>query len=320
MTANEQLIRRADMALSDLENNGGMLLPEQANRFIDMVVEQPTMLSQARFERMNGPEKKIEKMGFTRRILQAATQSGGAQDDGSHDRHLARSRRSKPDTSKLKLVSKEMIGEVRIPYEVLEDNIEGQSMEDRIMRQMAERLALDLEEWALIADEGYIAGDAADQDFFGLGDGWLKRADANVVNHADVAKPAMFVAGMLGMPQKYLRNLGRLKHFVTVGDTIRYRDGVSARQTGYGDAMLTTAQEIFAAGVRVEAAPLMPQGYGLFTFPQNLIFGMQRQISIETDKDIRGREIVIVVTCRVDAQIEDVDAVVKYTGITTSPA
>jgi len=59
----------------------------------------------------------------------------------------------------------------------------------------------------------------------------------------------------------------------------------------------------------------MPAANGLLTDPKNLIFGIQRQIHIETDKDIRSREYIIVLTARVDFQIEEEEAVVKYTNI-----
>lgn len=59
----------------------------------------------------------------------------------------------------------------------------------------------------------------------------------------------------------------------------------------------------------------MPAATGLFTFPQNILFGIQRDIQVETDKDIRSRELVFVLTARIDVLWDDEDAVVKYTNI-----
>ena len=50
-----ELVKRADIAISDLTDNGGMLNPEQANMFIDMVQETPTILNQSRVVTMNAP-------------------------------------------------------------------------------------------------------------------------------------------------------------------------------------------------------------------------------------------------------------------------
>jgi predicted Rdx family selenoprotein len=72
---------------------------------------------------------------------------------------------------------------------------------------------------------------------------------------------------------------------------------------------------LYAFGSQVQGVALMPATGGLFTNPLNLIFGIQRKINIEYDKDIRARTFIIVRTARVDCAIEQSDAVVKYTGI-----
>lgn len=324
-TSNSEIARRTDIALAQLEANGGLLLPEQANRFIDFIQEQPTILRQARVERMNAPTKKINRMGFATRIMRAArngtTDNGGPYGDpGAGDdsgrafagntRYLDEADRSAVTTRQIELTTKEVMAEVHIPYEVLEDNIEGQSLEQHIMRQMAERSAIDLEDWVLNADIS--SGDA----YLALTDGFLKQATTNVVDNVSAGiSPDLFEAGLLTMPQRYLRVVGNLKHFITVQDNIRYRANVAKRATGYGDSALTGDGQLVAYGVPVEPSPLMPTSVGLFTFPSNMIFGIQRQITVETDKDIRAREIIIVLTARVDCLFDEEEAVVKYINI-----
>jgi len=313
-TPNENLIQRADLALSDLTSNGGILSPEQTETFIDLLLDQPTILKQCRQVRMSTPERKINKIQFASRILRAALQTGSALDAGGNDRYVRAADRAKPTTSQITLQTKEVIAEVRLPYEALEDNIEGQAFESHIMRLIAERAAVDLEELALGGDTS--SGDA----YLALHDGWMKRMTSHVVNNlAAGCNPNMFKNGLLALPQKYHRNLAMLKHFVTVANTIRYRDLVAARATGYGDSMLTGQGPIFAQGIAVEAAPMLAGvssgTQGLLTFPQNLLFGIQRDVRVETDKDIRSREYIIVLTARVAIQIEDEDASVKYTNI-----
>ena len=313
-TPNQALIARADLALADLTANGGMLQPEQANTFIDLILEQPTILKQVRQIRMNAPERKINRIGFASRILRAAVQTGGANDAGDNDRYVRKADRAKPTTSQIQLNTKEVIAEVRIPYEALEDNIEGQSLEGHIMRLIAERAAVDLEELCLAGDTG--SGDS----YLALQDGWLKRMTPHVVNNLSAGvSPDVFTNGLLAMPQKYIRNLAQLKHFVSVANTIKYRQKVSQRATGYGDSALTQNIPLFAGGVAVEAAPMLAAvgagNSGFTTFAQNLLFGIQRDISVETDKDIRSREYIIVLTARIAIQIDDVDCTVKYTNI-----
>lgn len=313
-TENKELLKRADIALADLSANGGLLDAEQTEAFLDLIQEQPTILRQIRNVRMNAPERKINKIGFDSRILRAAVQTGGANDGGDNDRYVRKADRAKPSTSQITLATKEVIAEVRLPYEVLEDNIEGQAFESHLMRLIAERAAIDLEELALAGDT------ASADDYLALQDGYLKRITSHVVNNTNAGvSPDMFQAGLLALPQKYHRNLAQLKNWISVANSIKYRSLVSKRATGYGDAMLTTQQPIYAHGVTVEQAPMLAAvgsgNSGILTFPQNLIFGVQRDIRIETDKDIRSREYIIVLTARVALGIETEDAAVKYTNI-----
>ncbi len=309
---NKELAKRADIVIADLDANGGSLNPTQANTFIDMIVEQPTILNQARVIRMPAPTHKINRLGFGQRIMKAAPQGTPpfAADAGTNSRYLAAADRSKPVTSQITLTSKEVMAEVHIPYDLLEDNIEGRSFEDHVMRLIAERAAEDLETWALTADTA--SGDA----YLALNDGLLKTAVSNVYDNASVGiSPDVFEQGLLTMPQKYLRVLSNLRQFIPVQDTIKYRANVAKRATGYGDSALSGDGKLVAYGTTVEASPLMPAATGLFTFPKNILFGIQRDVSVETEKDIRARLIIIVLTMRIDCKWDDESATVKYTNI-----
>src|SRR5690348_12152834 len=117
MTANQFLLHKADLVLADLSSNGGLLPPEQSRSFIRKLIKTPTILKQARIVEMLAPQRKINKIGFGSRILRKAT-SGTA---------LTSQQRSKPTTSQITLTTQEVIAEVRLPYDVVEDNIERAS-------------------------------------------------------------------------------------------------------------------------------------------------------------------------------------------------
>jgi hypothetical protein len=315
MTTSNENLARADLVLADLESNGGKLQPEQAKQFIDFVVEEPTLLKQCRVERMNAPSKKISSMGFGSRIMHVAPTSGSAADDGTNTRYLAAAKRAKVSTRQLEIFAHERIVEVRIPYEVLEDNIEGQSMEQHIMRQMAIQVAIDSEEVALFSDTTILT-----DDDLAVEDGWLKLIAAHIVDNANAGcEPDMFANAMLALPQKYLRNLTQLRAYITEANAIRYRQKVSKRATGYGDAALQSDVPLAAHGLKIEpAAMLAADGVGtkgLVTFPKNLIWGIRRDISVETGKDIRSREVIIVLTLRTGVEVDDTDAAVKLIRI-----
>lgn len=304
------LIRKADLALADLAN-GGKLNPEQTNRFLRRLIEAPTIIRECRTVVMTSPEMKVNKIGFGSRILRPAVEATA----------LSSGDRSKPTLSKIELATKEVIAEVRIPYQVLEDNIEGGNiavdsgssaggMHGTIIDLIAERAAVDLEELLIQGDTA--SGDA----YLALLDGFLKRATSNVVNVGGGFTKDAVKAAVKAMPDKYLRMRSRMKHYVSVDNETEMRDQYGNRQTGLGDSQVQGLLPVFVFGSKIEGVSLMPAANGLYTDPQNLLFGIQRNIMMEYDKDIRTREFIIVVTARVANQIEEEDAVVKYTGIT----
>lgn len=321
MTGNAELMRKADIAVADLNSNGGLLSPEQANAFIRKLLVQPTILRQARTVLMAAPQRKINKIQFADRILMPSPGSGVALDANTS----ATNRRSKPTTEQITLTSKEVIAEIRLPYDVIEDNIErgniglrtdnggqnaGGGLVDTIMTLIAERAALDLEELALLGDS--LSGDA----YLALAEGWIKRMTSNVVDASSSAvSRAVLTEGMKAMPSQYRRNRAALRHFLSMETEIDYRETIAQRETAAGDAQTSATTPVYAAGAPVEGVALMPSASGFLTNPLNLIWGIQRQINVETDRLIRERSYVIVLTARVDFQIEEEEACVKTINI-----
>ena len=311
MSSNQQLISKADVALSDLSSNGGLLNVEQTDSFIEGLMDSPTIINSARVVTMNAPQKKINKINFGSRILRSAA-SGVA---------LSAQDRVKPDFGSVTLSTKEVIAEIHIPYDVLEDNIAGGNigaamgssaggLHDIIVRMVASRAALDLEELAILGDTS--SGDA----YLALADGFLKQANLHTFDAAgSTISKDLFKGAIKAMPDKYLRVRGENTFFVSTNNETEYRDTVANRVTGLGDSALVTANSLYVFGSPVAPAPLMPNALGIYTNPLNLIFGIQRRFNIEYDKDIRARKFIVVVTARVDFKIEEADALVKIANI-----
>ena len=308
----QQLSKKADMALADLTSDGGLLNPEQNDTFIRNLLDAPTMLRSVRQFPMDTPEARINKIGFGSRILRAAPQgtSPYAEDDGTNDRWLAAAERSAPTTSQVPLTTKEVIAEIRIPYEVLEDNIERGNLENTILALIAERAALDLEELIILGDDG--SGDT----YIALENGVLKRTTSHVVDAANAEISASIFNNMKkALPTKYRRNLNTMRFFVSMDRESDYRLKVSGRETGLGDSILTGNQILPVLGIGMSPVALMPNANGLLCNPQNIIFGIQRNVRIEQDREIRSREIIIVLTARVGLAIEEEDAMVKLINL-----
>lgn len=308
---NEQLlVQKADMALADLATSG-LLNPEQANTFVRVAIESTPLMSRVRSVVMKSPVKHIDKIGFGSRVLRPAVSSTA----------LADSDRVKPDQSQVILTTKEVMAEIHLPYDVLEDNIEGGNvgvplqtgaggLHDTLVTLLAQRAGLDLEEWGINGDtssaDGYLA----------QADGWLKLMNQNIVNNgaAGFSKDSV-KAALRATPPKYLQNRANMLHFVSVNNETELRDQHGTRQTPMGDANIQGNLPLYVFGSQVTGVPNMPEASGLFTQPNNLIFGIQRQIQLEYDKDIRARVFIVVLTCRVAFAIEEANAGVRYSNL-----
>lgn len=306
----DELVKKVDLALSDL-TSAGLLNPEQNDRFIRTMIDQPTILRDVRTVPMSSPTMKINKIQFGSRILKVAPQSGdGATDDGANTRILDVADRSVVTTSQIELNTKEVMAEVHLHDEVLEDNIERGNLTNTILDLIAERAALDLEEMI-------ITGDGASGDpFLALHDGILKRATSNVVDAAGASISADLFNDMLkALPTQFRRNRNLMRFYTSMDVEQDYRLALSNRGTPLGDNVLTGTQAVPVFGVPIKGVALMPNANMFFTNPQNIIWGIQRNIRIERDRNIRARTNIIVVTARIALQIEEELAVVKLTNL-----
>ena len=56
MSSNTSLLKKADLAIQDLINDGGYLNPEQGSSFIRKLILQPTLIRQCRVVEMTAPQ------------------------------------------------------------------------------------------------------------------------------------------------------------------------------------------------------------------------------------------------------------------------
>ena len=117
------------------------------------------------------------------------------------------------------------------------------------------------------------------------------------------------------LPTRFRRNLNALRYYNSMDVESDYRVNVASRGTDLGDATLTGNAPLPVLGVPLRGVALMPNASGLLVNPQNIIWGVQRNVRIERDRDIRAREWIIVLTVRIAVQIEEVDAVVKLINL-----
>lgn len=309
MLPNETLLQKADLALSDLQTANGLLQPEQAQKFLRLLIEEAVIMKMATVTGMKAQKKLINKVKFGSRVLRA----------GTPGRALSQADRSAPTFSHVELDTKLFKAEVRLNNEELEDSIERGELRQTIMTLMAEHIATDM-------DEVIISGDTASSDtFLAQFNGLLKQITTNTYDHGDnTANRTLWKSMLKTMPNQYLRNKKKLAFLTSTNAEIDYRDALADRATAnVGDRYIDEDVPAMYSGVPVVPVDMFPENIGTGSLctdavlidPKNINIGIWRDIMIETDKLVSEGVLIIVATLRFDAKLAEETAAVKAINI-----
>jgi hypothetical protein len=291
---------------------GGLLGPEQAQKFTDLVVDQSVMLKEARVVRMRSAVTEIDRIATTGRVSQLKS-------EGVAPESLA-----EPAFSKVTLTAVDIITPFELTFEALEDNVAGGNLEETVIRVMAKQTATDLEELAIQGDTG-----SADTFLAGM-DGWRALGDDGHVVDLEGATLDKAALGMMfrALPDKYKRNYGDLRFYFAPALSQDWHDTFADRATSSGDQALLGGQVPPYMGVPLVTVPAIPTdldgilehvgtdlSYGFLTPRDNLIFGIHREIRIDKDKDVLRGVNIYAITTRVAVEFENDDAVVVAVNV-----
>lgn len=316
----------------------GILNPTQSDRFIDYMFDETVFMPQVRQVRMNSDVMDIDKIGIGRRVLRGATE---AVDDGINIGVAF---------TKVSLTTTKFRADMELSTDVLEDNVEGESLDDHIARLLAHQIGQDLEDVAINGDKS-----SPDPLLHHL-DGWGVRGkvDGNVVAynaqaHSERVPPEdgtefhfgrnLLDAMLKAMPRQF-KSRGDLKFFAgsdLVQDWTRLIGEAAANATNFDPrAELNVDTRPGAVGYQVNAVsgqrlqevPLLANraaaedadgfdqvGDVWLTFPQNLVWGTRREIQVYREFKPKADTTEYTVFTRVAAAIEEADAFVVATDV-----
>lgn len=297
-------IEKADIAVSDLISSGGILLPEQLERFLRLAIDHSVFLQDVTFKTMRSPTWRMDKIKFGSRVLRRAQ---------SATQPLSQGDRVKPDLSRTELTTTEFICESDIPDQVLEDNIEKEDLQNTILDLLAEAMGRDVEEAALLSDT------ASSDDFLKGFEGFLKLATSHVVDLQDTkATRDTWKEMWRAMPTRYSALKSKMKIYTDKNACLDYGDSLDSRAGDTADGSIRNDSDLVWKKMPVIEVPLMPANVGtgthctnaLMLVPENAHVGVMRAIQIEIDRDIRARSVIIVGTVRFGVQYEDEPSIV----------
>ncbi|QWT29919.1 major capsid protein [Streptomyces phage TunaTartare] len=324
----EKVIRTTEVG----SGGGGLLNAEQADRFIDYMWDATVLGNQVRTIRMRATEQDIDKVGVGERLMRVATE---AVDDGVNAGAVF---------TKISLTTKKLRLDWELSTESLEDNIEGDALEDHIARLMATQAGNDIEDVAINGNTA-LTSDPLMKAF----DGWRKLALAggHVVDHAgQPLNRAAANKALKAMPRKYMQRRNGLKFFTGSNLIQDYLYGLT-QTDGALISLENVAEGVTRNGVRTEgpagftSTPIFgipTQEVPLFletvdgdysgatgdhgdlwlTFPQNMLWGVKREIQVYREFKPKKDTIEYTMYCRVGTQIENADAFVVVKNIKVS--
>jgi len=254
---NEELIQKA-ITVAEALVTQGKLNPAQADKFIDYVIDESVMQNNVRVARFRNEELHIDKIGIGKRVMHPAVE------------YQAPERRLGVSTSQVKLSPQEVITAFDIGDSFKELNLEGESVQDRIIRMFATGWRNDAELLELNGDtvgQASLEGDVWDggsttqyikDDLLSMFDGWLRLSDGAHLVDVQGANIGLSVFGQMirAMPQKFRRNKKELRFFMSSDLAQIYIEKIATRMTDKGDkAAEGETQTPF--GIPIVEVPLM---------------------------------------------------------------
>ena len=255
MSFTKQFVNKSSVITPASFTAPGALSREEADRFIDYVVDQSFLKNNARIERMNAPTKTIAKVGIGRKILKPAK---SATDPGNTVSIV---------TDQLTLETKEIIAIAEISDDSLEDNIEGDAFVDHLMRMIASQAANELDFMCMYGTRIPNPNEAT--DILQLVNGWftIARKQGHVLNARDTGlfedangyiDPKKLSKVVKTLPNIYRGNKGNLR--ILVADDIYqdYNDYLGARAVSTADPYLLGVGRLTYSNIPISAVSLLP--------------------------------------------------------------
>lgn len=303
----------------------GILRPEQARRFIDYVWDATTLAQDGRRVTMRANTMELEKINVGDRVIRAASQG------------VSTYTNTGATFSKVELTTKKIRLDWEVSAESLEDNIEGAALEDHLVRLMTNAFGNDIEDLA-------INGDGSTGSFLSIMNGFINLEKTNpnvgsgsnlgsaheVINTTLVGSNAAFTewttermqALILAMPRRYRAITNGLKFYAgtdtfanivknngTVIANIGSTEGSRGEFLGGANQTFGGARQTRVLGVPVLEVPYYPAGFVDLTFPQNRIWGFQRDITVNRFYVPKKDTVEYTVFVRFGIAWEELDAV-----------
>lgn len=317
-----ELVRKSAIDEGTLPNS--VLNRQQSNRFIDLVVNESVLLRKVRVVRVDHAKGEINKLDLGTIVTEGA---------GTTSTPTTRTPTERVVTYDMEKYRSAF--DLRTDF--LEDNIEKASVRDTLLGMFSKRIAIDTELAAIEGDNSLAIGDgqSAENNLLGVNDGWDKILVDNVPGGQQIdasgAAPSkkLYYDMKRAIPSRYRAAKPNYVWIVSSGVYDKWMLDWSARETSGGDGALGTGSVPGPWGIPLLEVPLMPEdltfgtsgtdGSRIWLTPlSNLVYFVQRDITIEFDRVPRSDTWEVTIHFRVDFEVENPDLAILGNNVSLS--
>jgi HK97 family phage major capsid protein len=283
-------------------DGGGILNAEQSRQFIEYIFEQQVLARDGRRVTMRGNTAELEKLNVGERVIRAAAQADSTYTNAG------------VTFTKVEITTKKVRLDWEVSTEALEDNIEGSGLEDHLVRTMTRAFANDLEDLAI---NGTGSGT---NTFLNILEGFfVKEQTGNSSTFGTDVEDLQ--ALVLAMPRKYRASRAAMKFYASSETVAAIINGLGSSGNlpserivervidGVAPQTLGAPIQYRVLGIPLVEVPLMPANYISLTFPENRIWGFQRDVTVHREFQPKKDTIEYTTFLRFGAQIEETNAV-----------
>lgn len=289
-------------------NDGGILAPEQSRQFIEYIFEQQVLARDGRRVTMRTNASELEKLNVGERVIRAAAQADATYTNAG------------VTFTKVELSTKKIRLDWEVSTEALEDNLEGAGLEDHLVRTMTRAFANDLEDLAI---NGTGTGSNA---FLNILQGFTTKENTSTNTATFGTDIEDLQALVLAMPRKYRASRAAMKFYADTATVSAIINGLGSSGNlnserivervvaGQEPQILGAPIQYRVLGLPLLEVPLMPASRVTLTFPENRIWGFQRDITVHREFQPKKDTVEYTVFLRFGVQIEETDAIAVAQG------
>jgi len=314
----EHMAKAAQTINTTLLSGGGALAQNLSDAFIDLVVDESTLLPAMRLVRVTERSGEMSKLDVSGHITEQATENNTSTETRTHTNTI------------LTYQTVKTRSQFDITMEVAEDNIEGSSGQNTILNALVRHIMNDMETLVIEGDSS--VSDTDDKSrLVKANDGLnalLTTANGAHLLSAGAKRISWELLRQMykALPTRYRRNRQNLRWIMSSNTLLDLLAEPAGRSTNLGDAMWLADAPPAPLGIPILEVPLWPEDltvtgtastgtFCVLADPNNFLFVVQRDLTVHTEFNQRYDRTEVTAFMRHDVLVENADAVVKATNI-----